>query len=390
MNIAFLLRFWPQYGGGESVAIQLSNEFVKRGHNVTIYYLWDNYIGQSFTIDSKIKVRKIPNCHSKVNIYDINRLDYTIMKATLAQGMKEDNTEIVINIWWPTKIVYKARKLVDLTIKIFTCYYMKFSIDLDSPKRKLLKKMMGERFTKFIISKMVYNHFRNDIVYSDKWVLMSDEYINDAKLFVNNKKMLDKIISIPNPVRYEIGADENIIKQKENIILFIGRFMPWKRIDVLLNIWGKIQNKPEMKNWKLQLIGDGPCFHEMQSLAEKLKLHDVEFAGSKEPLQAYQKAKIIVSASEAEGMPQSLIEGMRNGCSAIVVGSYSAVVDIINHGEDGYIIKKGNQKDFENKILELVSNSEKLYRMQKNAVTTSSKFTISNVVTAWEQLILGR
>ena len=31
MKIAFLLRPWPIYGGGETVTITLSNEFVKRG-----------------------------------------------------------------------------------------------------------------------------------------------------------------------------------------------------------------------------------------------------------------------------------------------------------------------------------------------------------------------
>ena len=31
MNIAFLLRLWPVYGGGETVTISLANEMVKRG-----------------------------------------------------------------------------------------------------------------------------------------------------------------------------------------------------------------------------------------------------------------------------------------------------------------------------------------------------------------------
>lgn len=37
MNIAFLLRLWPVYGGGETVTISLANEMVKRGHSITIF-----------------------------------------------------------------------------------------------------------------------------------------------------------------------------------------------------------------------------------------------------------------------------------------------------------------------------------------------------------------
>lgn len=38
MNIVFLLRPWPVYGGGETVTIALANEFVKRGHIVHVLY----------------------------------------------------------------------------------------------------------------------------------------------------------------------------------------------------------------------------------------------------------------------------------------------------------------------------------------------------------------
>ncbi|KAB6160128.1 glycosyltransferase family 4 protein, partial [Bacteroides xylanisolvens] len=45
MNIAFLLRLWPVYGGGETVTISLANEMVKRGHSITIFYFKDSNAG---------------------------------------------------------------------------------------------------------------------------------------------------------------------------------------------------------------------------------------------------------------------------------------------------------------------------------------------------------
>lgn len=42
MNIVFLLRLWPIYGGGETVTICLANEMAKRGHAVTVFYFKDS------------------------------------------------------------------------------------------------------------------------------------------------------------------------------------------------------------------------------------------------------------------------------------------------------------------------------------------------------------
>ena len=44
MNVIFLHRVWPVYGGGETVTICLANEMVKRGFNVHIAYFKDSDI----------------------------------------------------------------------------------------------------------------------------------------------------------------------------------------------------------------------------------------------------------------------------------------------------------------------------------------------------------
>ena len=42
MNILFLQRLWPVYGGGETVTITLANEMVLRGWNVGVLYFKQN------------------------------------------------------------------------------------------------------------------------------------------------------------------------------------------------------------------------------------------------------------------------------------------------------------------------------------------------------------
>lgn len=61
MNIVFLLRLWPIYGGGETVTICLANEMAKRGHAVTVFYFKDSETNELPYIDPSIKAVRIPD-----------------------------------------------------------------------------------------------------------------------------------------------------------------------------------------------------------------------------------------------------------------------------------------------------------------------------------------
>ena len=43
MNILYVMRYWPVYGGGETITVTLANEFVKRGHSVYVVYTYGGF-----------------------------------------------------------------------------------------------------------------------------------------------------------------------------------------------------------------------------------------------------------------------------------------------------------------------------------------------------------
>ena len=61
MNITFLLRLWPVYGGGETVTICLANEMIKRGWNVSVLYFKNNTRPDLPFIDPAVKAVQIPD-----------------------------------------------------------------------------------------------------------------------------------------------------------------------------------------------------------------------------------------------------------------------------------------------------------------------------------------
>lgn len=103
MNIVFLLRLWPIYGGGETVTICLANEMAKRGHAVTVFYFKDSETNELPYIDPSIKAVRIPDVRCDEYTYDSD----DGIKITIALKLYQQNSfDFIINQWWPCLFFY--------------------------------------------------------------------------------------------------------------------------------------------------------------------------------------------------------------------------------------------------------------------------------------------
>ena len=59
MNILFLLRLWPVYGGGETVTIRLANGMARMGWTVSVAYFKDSAKEAPSLIDDKVRTYRI-------------------------------------------------------------------------------------------------------------------------------------------------------------------------------------------------------------------------------------------------------------------------------------------------------------------------------------------
>lgn len=59
MNILYIMRFWPVYGGGETITVTLANEFVRRKHNVFVVYTYEKVCNpMPYNVSPNIKSQK--------------------------------------------------------------------------------------------------------------------------------------------------------------------------------------------------------------------------------------------------------------------------------------------------------------------------------------------
>lgn len=120
MNILYIMRYWPVYGGGETITATLANEFVRRGHNVFIAYQYDNVVSpMPYEVDSRIKTFKTHTIE-KFGKNDVMSLHNYIIN---------NNIDVMINQWGDSRLCAKLKRvqIVDLLFAGIWTYYESMS-----------------------------------------------------------------------------------------------------------------------------------------------------------------------------------------------------------------------------------------------------------------------
>ena len=204
---------------------------------------------------------------------------------------------------------------------------------------------------------LIYENFSN--YYSYK----IEEKLNDKKIAIEKS---DIIICVSNSTknqlleRYDIdekkirvvyhGADhlDNIsldkidIKINKNFILFVGSRLKYKKFDLLLKAFSKLEKLKN--NFDLVCFGGGNFSEDENdairkfSLQKNIKLFSNHDDAALKYL--YRNAKVLVFPSEIEGFGLPILEGMRNRCKILAsdIKIFKEIgKDRINYFENGNI-----------------------------------------------------
>jgi glycosyltransferase involved in cell wall biosynthesis len=158
----------------------------------------------------------------------------------------------------------------------------------------------------------------------------------------------DKIRVIYNPVALEVEKNISVYnrKEKENEILFVGRFSPEKGISILINSFNELL--PRFPLLKLRLLGEGELETSLREQCNRLNISDkVIFQGFvSDPIPFYQKALVTALPSFSEGFPNVLIESISLGTPVVAFDCETGPAEIIKDGVNGYLVELGNQRKF--------------------------------------------
>lgn len=381
MNILFLYRIYPSYGGVEVITSLLANEFIKDGHKVTIASFERGNTGLLKQLNSDVKMLELDR-----RIFCLSNI------KQFRSWCKEQKIDIVINQWG-------LPFYTSLFVKISAPTVPLISVLHGSPvvAKTLLQTEAQIKFEKYYFKKLFYKAlliFKRKVIkygllynlsVNKTYVLLSKAFIPVFEKFTG-KKNIENLIAIGNPITIYTDYSMHQFEKKHNI-LYVGRMdYPNKRVDRVIDFWER--NCEKLHDWTLTMVGDGPYKPKVEEKAKKLPRITLAPFQEDPPVEYYKESDVLLLTSDLEGFGLVVIEAMSYGLVPVVYGSYEAIYDIIDDGKCGIIIPKPFDNDsFDMAVRDICNDDSKRMKFSKEAVIKSRIFSITEIKKKWYLVI---
>ncbi len=171
----------------------------------------------------------------------------------------------------------------------------------------------------------------------------------------------------------DLGYDKD-----EDILLFVGRLSPVKRLDLLLRALAKV--KKNIPNVKLRIIGkDWGVKPQLVEMTKTLNIeNNVKFLEElhfEELIEHYNRAKALVLTSRFETFGVVIMEAI--GCGTpVVVTKVGGIPEVV--GNAGILCEE-NEESVSKGIIEILSNPEKYRTLKENTKRRRELFSWDKV-----------
>ncbi len=178
------------------------------------------------------------------------------------------------------------------------------------------------------------------------------------------------------------------ITSEKQVIINVGRLTSQKGQSVLIDAMQTIAH--QKPNTILLIAGEGVLRESLQRQIDSLKLNNhVRLLGQIENIPLLLSiADCFAFPSFYEGLPGAVIEAMFTGCP-IVASDIPMIRELIEDGNSGILVKKGENKPLAEGILKLLDDQTIAYSYGERARTVAkSQFSIQQVVRQTESFYL--
>ncbi|MCK4579701.1 MAG: glycosyltransferase family 4 protein, partial [Dehalococcoidia bacterium] len=213
------------------------------------------------------------------------------------------------------------------------------------------------------------------------------------------RKICDRdIIVVPNGIDLEQfenlsrkrARSELQIEEQEKVILFVGKLLPVKGVQYLIQAMDIIRRREA--DARLLLVGDGDQRDCLRSLVKQLNLgKHVTFVGwvSNEKVPKYMAASdVFVLPSLSEGFALVILEAMASGLP-IVATRVGGLPDIVKERRNGFLVEPRSPMEIAEKILLLSADGELRRRFSRNNKRKVKAYSWPAVVTRIEEIYLS-
>lgn len=284
-------RYYPNIGGVEKVVQKISEELVRKGHEVDV--LTVDARGKTFTKSDFNEVTIIRFPPSGPFHYSSALYNYLITHGKNYDLVHAHSFHTLLPL-----LCARAKEKGGFKLVLMGHYHGKGRIPLTS------FLLQAGRFW------FARNYQKADLI------LYLTEY--EKKLLVNHFKIAEtKIKIIPNGTDIEEIHSAKPFAKTGKILLIVSRLEKYKNIHLAIQA---IPYLPE--DYQLVVIGDGPYRKQLERLAAHLDIHDrVKFTGrlsNEEIYRWYKTCDLVLNLSDLEAFGLTVIEGLAAGKPVLV------------------------------------------------------------------------
>jgi glycosyltransferase involved in cell wall biosynthesis len=192
-----------------------------------------------------------------------------------------------------------------------------------------------------------------------------------------------KATIIPNAYPFYPAETSNCTSKK---VISVGRLEEQKGYDKLVDVWALVHAKHP--DWTLTVYGEGSLQPMLtQKITEKHLTHSFIIEKPvRNIIDKYTESSIYVMSSTFEGFGMVLVEAMTCGVPVVSFNCPDGPSEIINVGEDGFLIAPGDIQAMAEKIIYLIENEYARQTMGSNARKNIQRYSPEVVMQQWVQL----
>lgn len=360
-------------GGCERVVVNMANEFIKYYENVHIVSNFQTNLSLKFVINEQVKINYL---HKNISI-------------------EKWKNEHLFKYLFKSGFIYKIMLSIGFTNKLY--HYVNSNTIINQPSiimfhgydcpiyKKNKIKLIGVDHSNFPFYKnksFIYRKIKFPII---SFMIRNLDFVtvlSDAE--IDFWKWLKRPIEIMPNFIPNIPTKTPNMESRNKKIISMGRMnTDQKGFDRLIKAFSKISKK--YPDWKLEIYGDGELKKEYQKLIDQLSMNSVikleNFSDN--PFYIFSNNSIYAMCSRTEGFGLVLAEAMACGMAAISYEN-TGPNSIINNGNNGYLIENNNEKDFCDKLEQLIKNIEERKKLSVNAREhIISRFSEKNIINKW-------
>ena len=363
------------YGGIEKCVVNLANTLCSK-YEIEIATCYRLYENSAFPLDERVKIKYLNK--------DL-RPNHAALKAAF---QSKNPFRILKEVIFGIKVLYYRKKTM-------VSYIKKTNADIIISTRDIFNFWLsGYGRDNVLKIGWEHNHFHENYKYAnnvtksarnlDYLILVSSELQKFYADQLRNTKCM--CLYIPNSID---KLPTKVAPLKNKRFVSVGRLSPEKGHLDLLKLYRHIlKNHPD---WTLDIIGDGP---ERENIEKYIEKHSLEknvilhgFQGRDYIDKVLHESSIYLMTSYTESFGIVLIEAMSHGVPCVAYDSAEGAREIINSGENGYLIKHRSMEAMIMKVEDLMKNEKERVKIGKQARESVRKYTSDIIGEEWFTLI---